>query len=176
MSELLGGFALFLLEKGIGWIGKEAVDALGKPGRRRLAATALYKEWDDRLGPSRLWLMRANPEWTAPGQARRPFRFGATPRTAEDGEAAFHANKVLNFLEDLQYAIDENFVEIGDVADLCPTADLWWSRLLPLHDLSLRDKRSKGWPKAKALVKAIRRARLHSKTPAWREHVPERPR
>jgi hypothetical protein len=124
---------------------------------KKVATIVLFKEWDDRLGPSRLWLLRRNPNWARAGFAREPMKFEKENPAADDAESAFHANRILNFIEDVAIArgalgaLDDELEK-----DLYPAIDLWYDRCEPLRTLVKRDSDRSPWEKADKLVPIVR--------------------
>jgi hypothetical protein len=99
---------------------------------KRVAVTSkLFREWDSRLGPSRLWLMRRNPNWIIDCESRVPLKFNAKKPTCDDAESAYHGNLLLNFMEDV--ALVEEFLDVSLSIDLLVSLDLWYDRTAPIR-------------------------------------------
>lgn len=112
---------------------------------QRIATLAIFKEWDDRLGPSRLWLMRANRQWLTTEGRNSPIRYDFGHPTEEQAEVAYHANRILNFLEDIGDSLD--VIDESLLVDLVPSLVRWFDRVEPVRRSFPRE-----WPKAHALI------------------------
>ena len=118
-----------------------------------VATLAVLKEWDQRTGSSRLWLIRHNPEWASAGKAVVPMKLTDLSPTSDDGESYFHANIVLNFMDDIALAIEKGLIYDEVLrSELVPSFLLWWKRTKPLRDLIKRDGRSPGWDRVRRLL------------------------
>lgn len=121
---------------------------------RTLTTLVLLKEWDDRTGASRLWLLRRNPAWIAPHKATTPMEVNLENPSADDAESLYHANIILNFMEDVSLAITHQLINVDTITeDLLPTFRLWWKRTQPVRDLVAKDERGPGWTRAESLFK-----------------------
>jgi hypothetical protein len=130
-----------------------ATHAVKASEARTLATLLILKEWDSRTGISRLWLSRKNPNWMIPGRALEPMVLDFKNPTADDAESVFHANMILNFVEDVALAKDNSLISPDTIEeDLIPTFKLWWARTKPLRDIVEADKRAPGWHRAASLL------------------------
>jgi hypothetical protein len=129
---------------------------------RKIATTVLFKEWDDRLGPSRLWLARRNPDWVKKGAGRTHMKFDTEGSVADDAESGHHANRILNFIEDV--AIAEDALDEELLTDLMPSLDLWYVRCEPVRQRVDGDKAlgTLGWKKADALIEIWKKRKAPS--------------
>ncbi len=151
----LSSIISLLISTGVTKATAEALELLSEGDRRKLAAKAILREWDDRLGISRLWLMRANTQWVTTGHAHDPFRCQFEDAGPDDAEAIFHATRVLNFIDDVRRAVNvDRVVTLKDLGPFPATLDLWWSRLRP-YALHVRRDRGPGWADAQTFVEAI---------------------
>ena len=120
---------------------------------RTLATLLILKEWDDRTGASRLWLLRRNTHWVQFGRGKEPMIFNTKTPAEDDAESVYHANIILNFMEDVALAIDHKIIAPETITeDLLPSFKLWWGRTEPLRQL-VKDGRAPGWKRAAKLLK-----------------------
>ncbi len=125
------------------------------PEKRSLLASFFFREWDDRIGESRLWLMRRNPHWlTAEGSTRSVAINLVSPR-AMDAETAHRANLILNFFEDIELARKRQAILLDDLGELPPSLYRWWCRLQVLDEHLRQEDPRRGWDKARNLMGEI---------------------
>ena len=138
---------------------------------KTLATYLILKEWDDRTGASRLWLLRRNPTWVRPGGGRQKMSVNLDKPTADDAESMYHANIILNFMDDVALALESKLITLDTIRDdLIPTLDVWWARTAPVRELVEKDKafrRTPGWNRASKLLEDTSGSRVktvfHSK-------------
>lgn len=131
-------------------------EKLGEDGLLRLEVSELFRQWDDRLGPDRLWLMRFHPDWLRGQQhALVPLDFAFGGPTADTAEAAFHANRILNFLEDVWAVVVAKPQIFPLLRPLTPSLALWFQRLRPAHLHLQQESPPRGWSDAERLFNQI---------------------